>query len=653
MADERNELKQINWNEMFAFTRIFKSFKLGLNLSNLTLGLAVVLLVCLTGWVMDEAFSWTGQTVIATTATDAAGQKTTTSELDMYSGRTAEQFEQIKKTFDKNRPEIVVGMRIRMASEKVNLRQYISELSKTEAGNGHFIKAFTNAVDEENKKADEAKAPDREKVLKNAKEDWDEVQDKTESLFAECVSRIGDHLKPAYEKAEKTIENDADMNEEDKSKALDRLDDDYVLAQKALTTYKTEFRYGRGGIDSIRGVAISSSFIAYEGKCLKKAVFALLHGNIATGLDEYRQKRQLAVGEPGFLVQILKALDGVTWMLSQHWLYAIIFLLVSLAIWALLGGAIHRIAAVQAARDEKISLVQALRFSSGKFMSFFFAPLIPLVIIFAVGALIMLGGLLTNIPFVGPIIVGVLFIFALLLGLLIAFILIGFLTSGGLMYPTIAVEGSDSFDAMSRSFSYVFSRPWSAALYAIVALVHGAICYVFVRVFVFIALSATHFFVKSAVWSGGQTLPGVASADKMDVLWLAPTFRTLHAWNWQAMGVGESIGAICVMIWVYLIIGMVAAFALSYLAGSTTSIYYLLRRKVDATDLDDVYTEEEPQPQVPAAEEEQVETPAPAEEPKSEETPAEEKQTEETPAEEEEEEDKKTSEPESPSEEKE
>ena len=30
----------------------------------------------------------------------------------------------------------------------------------------------------------------------------------------------------------------------------------------------------------------------------------------------------------------------------------------------------------------------------------------------------------------------------------------------GLMYPTVAVEGSDSFDAISRSFSYVFARPW-------------------------------------------------------------------------------------------------------------------------------------------------------------------------------------------------
>ena len=68
------------------------------------------------------------------------------------------------------------------------------------------------------------------------------------------------------------------------------------------------------------------------------------------------------------------------------------------------------------------------------------------------------------------------------------------------------------------------------------------------------------------------------------------------------MSTAEAIGAILVMVWVYLIIGMVAAFVLSYLAGSTTTIYYLLRRKVDATDFDEVYVEEE---------EEQAQMPAP------------------------------------------
>ena len=38
-------------------------------------------------------------------------------------------------------------------------------------------------------------------------------------------------------------------------------------------------------------------------------------------------------------------------------------------------------------------------------------------------------------------------------------ILLGLTGGFNLMYPTIAVEGSDSFDAISRSFSYVYARP--------------------------------------------------------------------------------------------------------------------------------------------------------------------------------------------------
>jgi len=492
-------------------------------------------------------------------------------------------------------------------------------LKKTDAKGGHFLNAFEKAVTVANKKVkeesgDDFKAPDREKVLKAAKEDWSEVQDKTEELFREYTGRITTLIDTAYDNAKESID-DSDMSKDDKSKAFERLGEDHVLALKTLTTSRMEFS---SIVDSIRGKKISECFIAYEGTCLKNAVRSLLRGNIANGLEEYRRNRgRPAVGAPGFLVSVLKAIGGVKWLVSEHWIYAIVFVLVCLAIWALFGGAMHRIAAIQSAREEKISAFQALRFARRKFLSYFVAPAVPLIIILLVGLLIMAGGLLTNIPFIGPVIVGVLFIFALLLGLVIAFLLIGLVTGFGLIYPTIAVEGSDSFDAMSRSFSYVFSRPWRTGLYTIVAMVHGSICYVFVRIFAFLALTATHFFVKSAVWAGGQNLPGVADADKLDVLWAAPTFETLHAWNWHAMTVSQAVGAVCIMVWVYLIIGLVAAFALSYFASGTTMIYYLLRRKVDATDLDEVYIEEEEHP---------VETPAEApDQTEKEEAPAEEK----------------------------
>jgi len=309
----------------------------------------------------------------------------------------------------------------------------------------------------------------------------------------------------------------------------------------------------------------------------------------------------------------------VVWLFSEHWLYAIIFLLSSLAVVAFFGGAIHRIAALHFAREEKISIVQAMKFSCGKFLSNFTAPLIPAVGILLLGLLLALGGLVGSIWGIGSILMGVLFFLALIGGLIIAFLAVGLVAGAPLMYPTIAVEGSDSFDAISRSFSYVLSRPWRASLYGLVALIYGVITYVFVRLFVYLAMAGTHCFVKWGVCTGGQTLH--QEADKLDVMWSAPTFENL--WgpiNWEAMeGWTMSLGAWLIGVWVFLLAAGVLAFLLSYAASSTTVIYCLLRRRVDATDLDDVYIEEEaPEEELPRDEE--------APEVPPEEAPAEEKE---------------------------
>src|SRR5256885_11436864 len=50
--------------------------------------------------------------------------------------------------------------------------------------------------------------------------------------------------------------------------------------------------------------------------------------------------------------------------------YFILFMILFSVIWAIFGGGIARIAAVHVARDEKISLSPALRFSTSKFLSF-------------------------------------------------------------------------------------------------------------------------------------------------------------------------------------------------------------------------------------------------------------------------------------------
>src|SRR5262249_39790436 len=148
----------------------------------------------------------------------------------------------------------------------------------------------------------------------------------------------------------------------------------------------------------------------------------------------------------------------------------------TLAAWAFFGGAITRMAAVQLTRKEKISVAEAVKFTMSRFTSFLTAPLIPLIGVVLFLILLILFGLLhTFIPLVGDIVVdGLGWPLVLLAGLVMAVILVG-LTGWPMMYATISTEGSDSFDALSRSYSYVLTNPWHYIWYALVALTYGAI----------------------------------------------------------------------------------------------------------------------------------------------------------------------------------
>jgi len=277
----------------------------------------------------------------------------------------------------------------------------------------------------------------------------------------------------------------------------------------------------------------------------------------------------------------------------SHPLYALLFFAWFLLIWSLFGGAIARIAAVHVARDEKISVRQALRFSISKVLSFLFAPLIPLLIILFIGAVVAATGwILLHIPVAGPIVMGLVFFLALLAGFIMTLVTLGTLGGFNLMFPTVAVEGSDSFDAISRSFSYVFARPWRMLFYTVVAIAYGALTYLFVRLFILVMLLMTHFFV--GWWlGGGKAADAWNGTGGYAAMWNPPSWDSLvYDVDYSHLKWSEKIASGEISFWVYLTIGLLGAFAISFYFSANTIIYYLMRREVDATELDDVYVEE-------------------------------------------------------------
>jgi len=586
MAEEQHELRRINWTEVFSFTHVFKSFRMAIHPSKLVLALAAVVLIFCLGWVMDRFW-------------DQGDQYVYPNEIRDHATMASWSFDDKKRAWEDSRLDAAANLVRRAEQQKYSLNNYRFKLPA-----GHLQNAFAKETAELNKGIE---APSRSVEAIKKGNDYDDLLSEAEDLFGHETARIEKVLKAARVRARKDV---AAIEAKDaKRKAKRRLEDDEKIAELKITELKVEFA---NAVRAIRGESIFESLSDWEQSCLANAVTAVRYGNIFGGLKEYRdnlrkkgiapkavQPAQAAVagGPPadedwgGFFYWVLMACHGLCWLVGEHWVYAVIFLAGCLAVIAFFGGAIHRIAALHFAREEKISIGQALRFSCGKFLSFFTAPLIPVAIILVLGAMLLVGGLFGSIPGVGTIGMGLLFFLAITLGLVIAFLTVGLLAGFPLMYPTIAVEGSDSFDAISRSFSYVFARPWRAGFYGLVALIYGVITYLFVRLFAFIALASAHYFVSWGVIGGGQRLH--AEADKLDVMWQAPTFENLFGpFNWKAMTGVEPIGAWLIGVWVFLVAATVLAFLLSYAASSTTAIYYLLRRKVDATDLDDVYVEE-------------------------------------------------------------
>ncbi len=299
-------------------------------------------------------------------------------------------------------------------------------------------------------------------------------------------------------------------------------------------------------------------------------------------------------------------------------LFLVLILLWMLATWAVFGGAITRMAAVQVARtNEKIGMTEALRFAWSRVQGYFSAPVIPLVFLLILTIFLWLYGLVGSWTlYFGDIVVyGIFAPIMLLIGLIMAVVLVG-LVGWPLMYSTISSEGSDSFDAISRSYSYVYQAPWNYLWYGLVALAYGAVVVFFVgfmgSLIVFLGKwgielaphpsdrAPTYLFVYSPTSFGWRDLllegspasevqkVSVAYNDGTQRLASEPTPRYRDSISWN-----NFIGAVLVNIWLYLLFLMIVGFGYSYFWSASTIIYLLMRRKVDDTDLDEIHLEEE------------------------------------------------------------
>lgn len=271
--------------------------------------------------------------------------------------------------------------------------------------------------------------------------------------------------------------------------------------------------------------------------------------------------------------------EAVTWLFRHHPVQSIILLGVALITLSAAGGAICRMTAVEFTRGERLGLGRAWRFATRRLANLAVTPIVPLVIALLLGLPIILLGALGNIPYAGELLTGLLLPLAFVLAPFIVVVLIGEVAGLSLMLPSIAYEDSDSFDAVSRSFSNVYAKPWRMAFYALVATVYGAVCYLFVRLFAFLLLGVTRGFLQAGLRD-----------EKLLTLWPEPSFDHLFG---TAVAAPETwslgLGALLVRIWVLVVVGLMISFVLSFYFTAATIIYALMRHRVDGTPLDEIY----------------------------------------------------------------
>jgi len=304
---------------------------------------------------------------------------------------------------------------------------------------------------------------------------------------------------------------------------------------------------------------------------------------------------------PGVATNIGDYLKGLGWAVTYHPVYCVIFVIVKLVVIAVAGGAICRIAALEFAKGQKPGITEALRYSSKKFWSFLTTPLLPFAIIIVAFLCIFLLGLTGNIPAVGELMMGVFTPLALIAGTLITIILIGTGAGFNLMFPAIAYDGSDCFDAISRSFNYVYSRPWRMGFYTAVAAIYGAICYLFVRFFVFLLLLSTWVSLRLGVF-----VENSKEVNKLTAIWSQPSFNNLFGESeLAAAGWCQSVAAFLIYLFLLIVVGLLVSFILSFYFSANTIIYALMRNRLDNTALDDVFALSEEEPETERAEAEE------------------------------------------------
>jgi hypothetical protein len=602
-------LENINWREAFPFTHLFRTFRLAIHPSKLGFALAGVLICFIGGWFLDLVSD--PQVVVEKPFYTL---RMPADEIQKYiAAPTMVEFDRWRdQTREHNRQLLVTALTDHLGESKQAL-----ELIR----NGEAMDNLTSALETQRSKSrdildrryeqtEKSLVENYKKERKNAKDK--DVLDKQHEQALKNIEQARDYLRISIEKSPRvaalvlqfTSAQAVDLVIQRDPQAKDMVKESRDVQQdrkQILDTVRMAETYDR--VKASEGLGIFEASLSYGILMFNSAVDSVLDFQFYKN-PAFKTFEETPDEPPGLVKTLGLGLMGLSWLVRVHWLYFMIYFLFCVAVWAIAGGAICRIAALQATRDEKIPYTEAFGFAVRKFFSFFTAPLVPLLFIVGCCVPLLLAGLIGAIPGIGELLVGIGFILVLLISIALAAVIVGGIGGFGLFFPTIAVEGSDTFDAFSRAYNYVYGRPWRTIFYTLVAAVYGTFCFVFVKLFVSLIFTAAY---TVTGWTMNMDSAAYAAPlGKLQAMWFGPSFSGPFFGRFYLFPLGwsENLASAFIAIWVFLLVGVVIAFAISFFFSAYTVIYLLLRRVVDATEMDEVYVEEfethMPEPAIPA-----------------------------------------------------
>jgi hypothetical protein len=255
----------------------------------------------------------------------------------------------------------------------------------------------------------------------------------------------------------------------------------------------------------------------------------------------------------------------------------------SVAVWALFGGAIARIAALYLTYGEMIGPVTALKAAARRWPSTAGAPLLALLALLITALPLVLAGWLASFDIIA-LLEAALWILVLLGGVAVAVLAIGLALGWPMMWSTLAVDRTDAFDAIGRAYAYVYQRPLHAVFYIVVAGALGLLCQAAVSLLVDSSLDATR-------WAFSAGAGEERAAELVD--------HTIDP-QVSAFTSPEETSGRMIRLWTRALAMFAAAFPMAYLWPSAVGIYLLMRRQIDSTDLSHVkFDEGDPQRGLP------------------------------------------------------